>query len=129
MNQTHLGLNVGNLARGKLVLIGGDLGVLEVCQKFELLWEQKQEGFPSSRNSSNSVDVFLGLIWRIELDDPIHGGDVQPSRCDVRTEEDPGLRIFELEKGRGSLLLLLFTLRSVMTVETLTWRSSTGISM
>ena len=52
----------------------------------------------------------LGLIWRIILDNPIDGGDVETSGSDVSAEKNARLSVTKLEKCRSALRLLLFAL-------------------
>ena len=55
------------------------------------------------------VDVFFGIIWGIVLDNPIDGWDIQTSSSDVSTEHNACFSVTELEVGRSSLRLLLFS--------------------
>jgi len=52
----------------------------------------------------------LGVIWRIDLDDPVDRGDVQTSRRHVRTQQDGLFGVAELEKRLGTFCLLLLSL-------------------
>lgn len=74
------------------------------------------------------MDVVSRIVGRVELDDPIDGGNVEagrgsatrylnevlksdvPPRCDVGTEQRAMRSVAELEKGVGPLLLLLLAL-------------------
>lgn len=60
------------------------------------------------------VRGYLGVIWWIVLDDPVHLGDVQTSGSHVRAQQDARVGVTELEEGGGSLGLLLLTLRGGM---------------
>ena len=53
------------------------------------------------------MNVLLGIIWRIILDDPVHCWDVQPSGRHISAQQDPLVRLAELKEGAGALLLLL----------------------
>lgn len=55
------------------------------------------------------MNVLLGIIRRIVLDDPVHCRDVQSTRCHVGTEQYARLGIDELEEDRGASLLLLLS--------------------
>ena len=56
------------------------------------------------------MNVLLGIVWRVVLDDPVHCGDVQAARRDVRAEQHAGLGVDELEEDRGAALLLLLSM-------------------
>lgn len=43
-----------------------------------------------SLSPSDAVDVLPGVVRRVELDDPVHGGDVQAARRDIRAQQDAG---------------------------------------
>jgi hypothetical protein len=70
------------------------------------------------------VDVLLGVIWGVVLDDPVHCRDVQATRCHVCAQQDALVRLAELKEGAGALLLLLLAVdvlhRDVDVVEQLT---------
>jgi len=53
------------------------------------------------------VDILAGVIGWVELHDPVHLGDVQPSCGHVSGEEDTAAGIAKLEEGGGALALLL----------------------
>lgn len=55
---------------------------------------------------------YLGVVWGVVLDDPVHLRDVQPSSCHVSTQQDPRVRVAELEEGGGAFGLLLLALRN-----------------
>ncbi len=59
---------------------------------------------------------YLGVIWRVVLDDPVHLGDVQPSCCNVSTQQDARVSVAELEEGGGAFGLLLLSLRSTRVI-------------
>jgi hypothetical protein len=56
------------------------------------------------------VDVVSGVVRRVELDDPVDFGDVEPSGGDVCAEKGSGGGVAEFEEGGGSLLLFLLAL-------------------
>ena len=55
------------------------------------------------------MNVFLGIIGRIVLDDPIDTGYIQSPRRHVGAQQYPGLVFTKLKKGRGSFHLFLST--------------------
>lgn len=54
--------------------------------------------------------VYLGVIWRVVLDDPVHLGNVQTSSCHVCAQQDARVCVAELEEGGGAFGLLLLAL-------------------
>ena len=69
------------------------------------------------------VNVFLGVIRGVILDDPVHGRNIQATSCDICAEQDARLSLAELEEGGRALLLLLLAVdvlhRDVHVVEQL----------
>ena len=55
--------------------------------------------------------AYLGVIWGVVLDDPVHLWDVQAPGCHVSAQQDPRVGVAELEEGGGSLGLFLLALR------------------
>jgi hypothetical protein len=55
---------------------------------------------------------YLGVIWGVILDDPVHLRDVQTPGGHVCTQQDARVRVTKLEEGGGSLGLLLLTLET-----------------
>ncbi len=53
---------------------------------------------------------YLGVIWGVVLDDPVHLRDVQPSSCHISTQQDAWVSVAELEEGGGTFGLLLLAL-------------------
>lgn len=56
--------------------------------------------------------MYLGVIWGVVLDDPVHLRNVKPSSCHVSTQQDAGVSVAELEEGGGTFGLLLLALRN-----------------
>lgn len=107
----HLRTDLRHLMRRELILLQLHFGVLQVLQELQLLGKQEQQRtalrVSAAGCAADAVDVLLRVVRRVVLHDPIHRGDVQPTRGDVGAEED-ALRLFaELEEGGGALLLLL----------------------
>mmetsp|Transcript_19410 Transcript_19410/g.55435 ORF Transcript_19410/g.55435 Transcript_19410/m.55435 type:complete len:231 (-) Transcript_19410:943-1635(-) len=107
----HLLLHVGHLVRRELVLVHGDLGLAQVLQELEFARKQEQQRAPASRGATrgtaHTVDVLLRIIRRVELDDPVHVGDVEAAGRDVSAQQSATLGVHKLEEGGGALLLLL----------------------
>ena len=83
--------SAGAVASGARCEAGGassHLGLLEVFEEGELLWQQEEESAPaatSARRAADTMDVCLGLIRRVELDDPVHVRNIEPACRDVGT--------------------------------------------
>jgi len=105
-----LRLNVDDL--GEIIFYDGNTGGLEVRQKANLvgLKDQKRSalGVAASGSSTDTVNVVAGVIRRIELDNPVNGRNIETTSGNVSADQSTLLGIAELEKGVGSLLLLLF---------------------
>jgi hypothetical protein len=56
------------------------------------------------------VDIIPRIVWWVILHDVVDAGDIEPSRCDICTKQDPGLGIDEFEERIRPFLLFLFTL-------------------
>lgn len=107
----QLRLNIGNLSPGELKLAQWDLGLFEEAEEAQFFRSEDEQSVAStvdpSSCSAHSVDVLLGVIWGIILDDPVDLRDVQAPGSHICTEQDPGVSITELEEGGGPLGLLL----------------------
>ena len=106
----ELCLDLGDLVFGELVLVEGDAGGLEVGEEGELGGEEEDEGAAGGAHAggaADAVDVVLGLVWGVVLDDPVDGGDVEAAGGDVGGEEDALFGVAELKEGGGALVLLL----------------------
>ena len=100
---------------GEAVLVEGNLGLLQIPQETQLAFEEEQQAFSdlsSTRRSSDTMDVITRVVRRVKLHDPIHPGDIQTSRCNIRAEKDASFGVDEFEEGVGSFLLLLFSLHT-----------------
>jgi hypothetical protein len=69
------------------------------------------------------VYVLLGIIWGIELNDPVYFRDVQTSSGDISTQQDARFGGNKLEEGSGPFGLLLLSMdthdREVNVIEEL----------
>ena len=107
-----LALDVEDLVLGEVVFDHGDLGSLEMGQKADLVGLDEEErttlGVVATGGTADTVDVVAGIIRRIELDNPVDGGDIETSGSNVRADKGSLLGVAELEEGVCALLLLLF---------------------
>lgn len=70
------------------------------------------------------MNVLLGVIWWVILDDPVNCRNVQATRSNIRAQQDALVRLAELKEGAGALRLLLLAVdvlhRDVNVVEQFT---------
>ena len=112
-HEAHLILHIEDFVARKRIFVEGYLGQFEEPEKAELARQQEQERFARFAGPScpsDSVDVVSRIVRWVELDDPVHLGDVETACGHVGAEQDPGGSVAELEKRVGPLLLLLFPL-------------------
>ena len=82
--------------------------------QFLLAHQQKRFSFsPVPRCPANPVHVYVWLVRRIHLKDPVDLGKIQPSSRDVRAEKDPVLLLAESEVDGHPFGLLLMPLQLV----------------
>lgn len=62
---------------------------------------------PPPHSPAHSVNVLLGVVRGVILDDPVHCGDVQPPGSHICAEQDTFLGLVEVQERRGPPLLLL----------------------
>lgn len=111
---THLILNIGDHLGLDLKLVQRHLGSGQELQEPLLARQEEQQALPALARPgrpSDPVDVITGIIGRVELDDPVDLGNVEPTGGDVGTEEVPRGSVTEFEKRVGPFLLLLLALR------------------
>lgn len=63
----------------------------------------------AAASSSNSVDVVIGIIRRVILNDPVDLWEIKSSLGDISAEEDTCFGLAELKVGACPLLLLLLS--------------------
>jgi len=85
-------------------------GFLEQLQETDLGREQEQERpslavRPACR-TTDAVDVITRVVRGVELDHPIHLGDVETSRCNVGTDESSCFGVAKLKEPVRTRLLL-----------------------
>ena len=110
----ELRLDIHNLLGGEFKLVQRDLGLLQVAQEAELVRQQEQQGAPASaiaRRTTHTMDVLFGIIGRVELNDPVDGGNVEAACGNVRAQQGALWCVAELEKRVGPLGLLLFAVQ------------------
>lgn len=83
-----LRLDVHNLRRGEVELDDRNARFLEVLEEAHFGGLQEQEtaalAFFATRGTADTVNVVTGVIWRVELDDPVDGGDLRLSVLELR---------------------------------------------
>lgn len=57
------------------------------------------------------MDVSLCIFWTIDLNNPVHGGEVQPPGSDICREQDSVLRLGKFVERRESRHLLLLPMQ------------------
>lgn len=65
----------------------------------------------SSSRSTNTMNIFFGIIRRIKLDNPIDLGNIETSRGYIGTKKNTSVCRTKLKEGRGALGLFLFALK------------------
>lgn len=77
----ELRLDGRNLLLGEVVLGDGDVGFLEVAKEADFVGLEEEEGFAvagdATGGTADAVDVVAGVIWRVELDDPVDFGNLR----------------------------------------------------
>ena len=77
-------------------------------------WKQHQQGItfgfiPCS--STDSVDVGVGVLGAINLDDPVYSWEINTSSRNIRTKQDSMFFLNELEINSCALVLILFAMK------------------
>lgn len=94
--------------------LGAHLGLLQVLEKGELLRKQEEERATTAAGAcraSDAVDVRLGLVGRVELHDPVDGGDVEATRGHVGAQQHTRRGRAKVEEGGRALVLLLVAMQ------------------
>jgi hypothetical protein len=111
----QLGLHVDNLGGWELELNDGHASLLQMLQEADLGGLEEHQtatlAIGTTGGTSDTVNVVTGIIRRIELDDPVDGGDIQTTSSNVGTDQGTLLGIAELEESVGALLLLLLSVK------------------
>eukprot|EP00754_Rhynchopus_humris_P036648 Rhum_TRINITY_DN18739_c0_g1::Rhum_TRINITY_DN18739_c0_g1_i1::g.168338::m.168338 len=97
------------LLRLEVVLVARHLVLLQVLQEAQLLRQQEDERVAAGAGTgraSHAVDVRPRIIRRVELNDPVHVGDVEATGRDVRGEHDALVGVAELVEDNAAALLL-----------------------
>lgn len=87
---TYLKLYVGDLVPREIKFVYGNARLLEISEKTELLGSQNEKSvaaaaFAASR-STDSVNIFLWIVGRIELDYPIDVRNIETSGRHIGTQ-------------------------------------------
>lgn len=110
----ELVLNVGQFVDGEFKLIWLYLLLFEEANEADLVLQQEEQGFATAvgatTSPTNSVDVIIGIIWGVVLDNPVNLWKVEASLCHIRTQEDAIACLAELKVGARALLLLLLAM-------------------
>ena len=64
----------------------------------------------SSSSSSNSMNIIIGIIWRVKLNNPINVGEVKASLSNISAKKNSSLGLAEFKVSRSSLLLFLLAM-------------------
>lgn len=120
LDQLHeLLLNARQLLHGELVLVWSHLLLSQEAKEAQLVLEQEEEGTATTLGATtcpaHSVDVVIGIIGRVELDDPVNLREIKTTLRYISAEEDTLLSLAELKVSRCALLLLL------LPVDVLDW--------
>jgi len=106
-------LNVGQFVDGEFKLIWLHLLLFEEADETNLVLQKEEQSFAATVRTTtrpaHSVDVIIGIIWGVVLDNPVHLWKVEASLRHIRTQEDAVTCLTELEVGACALLLLLLT--------------------
>src|SRR6266480_6675561 len=54
---------------------------------------------------SNSVNIIFGRKWECDIDDKLHRGDIETSSCDISSDEDGDMALFERAQACQALAL------------------------
>mmetsp|Transcript_2587 Transcript_2587/g.9978 ORF Transcript_2587/g.9978 Transcript_2587/m.9978 type:complete len:386 (-) Transcript_2587:812-1969(-) len=113
----ELRLNVGDFIGRETVLCHRHACFSQVLKEPELLWQQEEQGLAytlgPSGGSPDAMDVLLGLVWRIELNDPIDLRDVEAARSHICAAKDALLGRAEIVVRGASGRLLLLTVNAL----------------
>jgi hypothetical protein len=88
--------------------------LFQESKETKLVLIDEQQGSASATSSSgstaHSMDVVFGIIWWIELHNPVNIGEVQTSLGNICAEKNTSFGLSEFEIGRCSLLLFLLSM-------------------
>lgn len=116
---SYLKLNIGDLTPREVKFVERNLCLFQISQEAKLLWSQNHQSMTraafTARCSADSVNVLLGIVWRIVLYDPVHRRNIETTRGHIRAQENATLGVAELEERRSSFGLLLFSLKEEHT--------------
>lgn len=104
------------------------LSIFQIFEETQLFWHEHEQRpappVPPTSSTPNTMNVFLGIIRRIILDDPVYSRYVKTTSCHICTQQYALLCLTELKERGGTLLLLLLAMdvldRDINVVEQLT---------
>ena len=114
VNVEHLRLDVGHFGPAELVLLKRHARLAEQLEEAALLRPQVEQrvadGVLAASGAPDAVDVVFGVVWRVELHDPVDARDVEAARGHVGAQHNGRRRLAELQERGGALRLLLLAL-------------------
>jgi len=109
----ELVLDVRQFAHGEFELVWLHLLLLEEADEADLVLQQEEQGLAATIGATtrptDSVDVVIGIIWGVVLDDPVNLWKVETTLCNISAQEDAIARLTEFKVGACALLLFLFS--------------------
>ena len=110
----HLILDSGKLLHGEFVLVWPHFLLAQEPQETELVLQQEKQSAATTIGattcSAHSVDIIIGIIGRVELNDPVNLGEIKASLSDICAQKDSCFSLTEFEVSGCSLLLLLLAM-------------------
>ena len=96
-------MDVSKFIIGELVLVWTDLGLLQESKEAKLVLVDEEKGSTlatcTSSSTAYSMDVVFGIIWWVELDDPVNIREIETSLGNISAEKDASLSLGILKIG------------------------------
>ena len=106
-------LNRCKLLHWEFKLIGFNFLLLKESDETKFVLQQEHQRLAAAGGTStcpaHSMNIVIGVIWRVILKYPVDLWEVKSSLGDICAEEDAFLRLTEFKVGRSPLLLLLLS--------------------